>query len=70
MQIGDALQDLMTPLFDDLELWLAHLFEVLAQTAAGDNLGDEMNLFFLLANPGADERDDVRMVQFLDNFYF
>lgn len=29
-----------------------------------------MNLFFLLANPGADERDDVRMVQFLDNFYF
>lgn len=70
VEIRNALEDLVAPFLDDLELGLAHLLEILSQTAAGNDLGDEMNLFFFLANPGADERDDVWMIELLYDFDF
>lgn len=58
----------MAPLLNYFQLWLSHLLEVLPQTTTGDNFCDEMNLLFFLANPSADECDDVWMIQLFDDF--
>jgi hypothetical protein len=70
VQVGKAFEHFVTPLFDHLQFGLAHLFQILAQRAACNDLGNKVNLFFFLANPSGDEGDDVRVVQLFYQFYF
>lgn len=70
MQVVQALQNLLQPLLDDLQLRVADLLDVLPQRAACDHLGDDMDLVVLATYPGADEPYDVLVLELLDDVDF
>ena len=66
MQIVQPLKDFMAPDLDDLQLRIPHLLQELPQAASGDHLGDEVDLILLLADPCADERNNVLVFHLLN----
>ena len=63
MKINQTFQYFMAPLLDHLQLWVAHLLQILSQTSTCNHFCNEVNLFLFLRNPSIDERDNVWMMQ-------
>jgi hypothetical protein len=70
VQVIYALENFLAPVLDHLQFRLPHFLEELAQTAACDHFGDEMNLLFLLADPGRHEGYYIPVLQLLYNVDF
>lgn len=59
MQVYEALEDLFTPAFDDLQARVFDFLDILAEVASADHLCYEDDLLLLFVKPCRNEVNDV-----------